>query len=136
MPAPSVENSTTLAVTTAEVHFGSAVWSPSIVVENSSGVPVAVATDGGTITSGTAAHEAMVPPGVTQVFGNTQPLLNTNTGVYKSNGGTGAFDQSNAPGWTAQQNNPAQYPAPSNFATYCSVFPVGTGTGNVTITFQ
>ncbi len=122
-------------------------WYATIVVENGTGVPLSVCTDGGTAVVSPSTHEDEVPPPWFGVFDNLQPLPNAsnpgsagtakyyngfvNSGTPTPNGGPGAFDQSAAVGWSAQRGFAA-----TNF-TSCSVIPQsGTNSGNVTISFQ
>ncbi len=63
---------------------------------------------------------------------NQQPLVNANTGTWRD-GVDGGFDQSEAPGWTAQQNNTALYATAANFA---SVIPSASASGTLTSIFR
>jgi hypothetical protein len=128
-------NSQTLNWTSQTAASVSAVtYSPVIIVENFSGQTVYARADGQAAVA-QAAGTIEIANGATEVLDNGQPLVNANTGAYKGNGGTGAFDQSEAAGWTARQNNLGQY-ADAAHATVVSLVPAASATGTVNVTFQ
>lgn len=139
MAAPSYAVSQELTlVANAEQHVTNNHYYDFIVVDNSGSssdttpastpAEVWVCFDGGTATVG-GAHCQMVESGQTRIFGNVQALPNPNVvaGAAKyANGVTGAFDQSEAVGWTAQQGYNG-----TNL-TYASVISAGTPIVNIT----
>jgi hypothetical protein len=110
-------------------------WAAAVVVSNNlgAGISLFVRTDGGAASlAASTLNQTEVPPLTELTVANLQPLVNANTGAWRD-GVTGAFDQSEAAGWTAQQNNAALYATAPNFA---SVIPSASASGTVTITFQ
>ena len=123
MAAPSKAVSQTFAYSAAatESHFSSNEYYSTIVVDNATGEPLNVCTDGGTAVAGAGTDMLTVPAGQCVAFGNLQPLPNANVP------GT---DRTASIGWDVQNGYVG-----TNL-TYCSVIPQASATGEVTISFQ
>lgn len=117
------------------VITSSSPFAATVVVSNNLGAAISlfVRTDGGTASlAANTPNQTEIPPFTELLMANGQPLPNSNTGVWRD-GVDGGFDQSENVGWTAQQNNAAQYATAPNFV---SVIPSASASGTVTITFQ
>ena len=117
-------NSSTQAVTTTEVHFSSTEYYDTIVVANGTAVAMSVAVDGSTAVNTPGTGNLQVPPNSEVAFDNeaAKGLPNWNSVPNK--------DMSESYGVTAQTGFTAAN------STFCSVIPLGTASGDVTITFQ